>query len=380
MSTDTDTQNYALAIYAPGRKQAAPVVYDLTSASIDIGSAEDNHIVLSGPDIEPYHLAVRQFGSGAYVLVDLTVANRHEEAIWLERRSDDTLYCPEHGKLLRQTTEKECCLLCGEREHSIWLLRRLHPGDIFPIGKSFKATVLSQISPRQNVVGNSEASSPWPDTHWLENPPHPPTIMVGEEKLTVIERSYPFDDSNLWGWYPSETPFPVFIHHRANRFVTKHAVQNQNREIGGLLLGRVYRDPLDNITYPIITDAIPARFATEARGHLTFTRQTWLDLMRQREERHPGKEVVGWYHTHPGLDIFLSEWDLMIHRHFFRHTWQVALVVDPHQDAGGFFVWAGEDILDPQQPHQLFKVADLEDENLEAPPARIRIKLGSHAT
>jgi proteasome lid subunit RPN8/RPN11 len=102
--------------------------------------------------------------------------------------------------------------------------------------------------------------------------------------------------------------------------------------------------------------------------------------MRQREERHPNKEVVGWYHTHPGLDIFLSEWDLMIHRNFFRQEWQVALVVDPHQDAGGFFVWAGEDILDPQQPHQLFKVADLEDENLEAPRTRIRIKLGEYTS
>ncbi|MBN1429046.1 MAG: Mov34/MPN/PAD-1 family protein [Anaerolineae bacterium] len=378
MTTGTLAQGYALAIYAPGRKQAPPVVYDLTSASIDIGSAEDNHIVLSEPDVAPYHLAVRRLDSGVYVLVDISVTGRHSEAVWQEQRGGDSLYCPEHGQLPKHSDTRRCPM-CGERERSLWLLRPLQPGDVFPIGARFRATVLSQLSPRQNIEGGSAAPSPWPDAHWLENPPHPP-LTVGAESLTVIERGYPFDDSNLWGWNPPEAPFPVFIHHRANRFVAKHAGYNRNREIGGLLLGRVCRDPLDDVLYPVITNAIPARFATESRGQLTFTRETWLDLTRQREERHPGKEVVGWYHTHPGLDIFLSEWDLMIHRHFFRREWQVALVVDPHQEAGGFFVWAGEDILDPHQPHRLFRVADFEDENPDAPRTRIRIKLGEYTS
>jgi proteasome lid subunit RPN8/RPN11 len=377
MATSMAARSYALAIYAPGRKQAPPVVYDLTGASIDIGSAEDNHIVLSEPDVEPYHLAVRQMGPELCVLVDLSVASRLGEAIWLERQSKDNLYCSEHGRLSR-LTEAAHCPLCGDQPRALWLLRPLQPGDVFPIGARFRATVLSQISPRQNIAGSSAALSPWPDVRWLENPPNPPTLLTSDESLKVIDRAYPFDDSNLWGWNPPESPFPVFIHHRANRFVARHASQNQNREIGGLLLGRVCRDPIDDMLYPIISDAIPARYATEARGHLTFTRQTWLDFMRQREERHPNKEVLGWYHTHPGLDIFLSEWDLMIHRHFFRHEWQVALVVDPHQDAGGFFVWLGEDILDPQQPHQLFRVADFDEDNMEAPRTRIRIKLGEH--
>jgi hypothetical protein len=68
--------------------------------------------------------------------------------------------------------------------------------------------------------------------------------------------------------------------------------------------------------------------------------------------------------------------DLFIHRNFFRQPWQVALVVDPQQKAAGFFVWSGDDLLEPQRPYQLFRVAELEDERMKSPRHRVRIKLG----
>jgi pSer/pThr/pTyr-binding forkhead associated (FHA) protein len=67
---------YALAIRAVGAVRAAPVVYDVNGASIEIGSAEDNHIVLNGPGVEPYHLTIRQDGSRLYVMVDQATARR----------------------------------------------------------------------------------------------------------------------------------------------------------------------------------------------------------------------------------------------------------------------------------------------------------------
>jgi proteasome lid subunit RPN8/RPN11 len=351
------------------------VVYDLTGASIDIGSAEDNHIVLSGPGVEPYHLAVRQIDSRLCALVDLHVAHKQQEETWLNRQGDDALYCPEHGRLAR-LAETDCCPLCGESTRPLWLLRSLRAGDIFAIGAGFKATVLSQATPRGGMQpGQLSTDSPWPDSDWLKNPPHQPTFRVTEETHIRRGQAYPLDDSNLWAWDPPESPFPVFMHQRATRFVTAHAVHNANREVGGLLLGHINQTQ-DGLVYPVITHAIAARFATEARGHLTFTHQTWLDLIRQREEHFPNREVIGWYHTHPGLGIFLSDWDLLIQRHFFRQPWQVALVIDPRQIAAGFFVWANGDVLDPQEPHQLFRIADLDDGGSVEHRARVRIKLG----
>lgn len=376
MATGATSQNYALAIYTPDRKtKVMPVVYDLTGASIDIGSSEDNHIVLSGPGVEPYHLAVRQINTRLCALVDLGTAQKHGEAIWLQRRGDDTLYCPEHGQLTH-SVQTDHCPLCADTPRPLWLLRTLQPGDIFPIGESFKATVLSQVIPKQAIEGEAlPTSSPWPDTQWLVSPPHDPTLMIAEQGHIHEQQDYPLDDANMWAWDPPESPFPVFMHQRAMRFMTTHAIGNGNREVGGLLLGQINRTN-DGLVYPVITHAIQARFATEARGHLTFTHRTWLDLIRQREEHYPDREVVGWYHTHPGLDIFLSEWDLMIHRHFFRQPWQVALVIDPHIHAAGFFVWGEKDIIDPQEPHQLFRIADLDEEKSVEQRGRVRIKLG----
>ena len=86
MPTSTSLPTYALAIYAPARKGVTPVVYDLTGDSVEIGSAENNHIVLTGPGVEPYHLAMRQIGSQLCALVDLHTARRHGEGFWLKRR------------------------------------------------------------------------------------------------------------------------------------------------------------------------------------------------------------------------------------------------------------------------------------------------------
>lgn len=358
-----------MAIQPVGSTYVAPVVYDLRGVSTDIGSAEDNDIVLKGPGVEPYHLALRQMSEQLVLMVDWSLARR-EGITWRERRDDDRLFCDKHGTLPPNLGR---CPRCSKKDAVCWLIRPLHGGDVFPIGQGFEGTVMSQTRGIDAPMEDITAPNPrWPNPLLLEQ-------AAGrelDEGAGISERPYPFDDSNLWVWSPAESPLLVFMHQRANHFVTRHAYQNADREIGGVLLGDVYSNPEDGVVFPVITHAVPARFATEARGHLTFTHDTWRDLNRYREAYHPEKRVVGWYHTHPGLDIFLSQMDLFIHRNFFREAWQVALVIDPHQDLGGFFVWADGDLLDPQQPHQLFRIAEMDDDFAEGHRSRIRIKLG----
>ena len=365
-------RNYALAIHATGVRQGTPIVYELAADSIEIGSAGNNHIVLDGPGVEPYHLAVRWMDAELYLLIRTTTV----DITGMGQRSDDIFYCAEHGKIARLTAEDQCPF-CRAAIQPIWLLRRLLPGDSFPIGEGFEADVLSQGQPNQvEDLAYDQGTSSWPDNRWLENPPHPKEHRYPEAQFIAEKRSYPQEDSNLWVWNPPETPFPVFIHQRVNRWVTHHAIHNDDREVGGLLLGDVYQDTDTGTVYPVITHAIPARFAREERGHLTFTRETWLELHDKIQEQHPEQQIVGWYHTHPGLDIFLSEWDLFIHRNFFNQPWQVALVVDPARYEAGLFVWADDEILDPLHPHQLFRVADLDGYPPVERRAQVRIKLG----
>lgn len=371
MTSLTLYPNYALAIRSLEPGQFAPVVYELNGSSTEIGTAEDNHIVLDGMGVEPYHLALRQIGAELVLMVDWSLA-RQEGPIWKERHPGDRLYCASHGTI---PEEMGSCPRCDPDDSLMWLVRPIQAGDTFPIGQSFEATVLSQGKSKYEHQVEHD-SSPWPDLARLSSSALRPAVQITSDPDVIEDRPYPIDDSNLWLWSPPDSPLPIFIHQRANRYVSRHACRNSDREVGGVLLGHVYRDPGDDLLYPVITDAVVARFATEARGHLTFTHETWRDLNRQREKHFPNKRVVGWYHTHPGLDIFLSQMDLFVHRNFFRQPWQVAMVIDPRQDLGGFFVWSGGDLLDPQKPHQLFRTADLEEEHTGERRGRVRIKLG----
>ncbi len=119
----------------------------------------------------------------------------------------------------------------------------------------------------------------------------------------------------------------VFVTQRAYQKVNEHADSTLDLEVGGMLVGQVC----------LSTD-------------LTFTSNTLANLLNRLEEEYPDKQIVGWYHTHPGLSVFLSSMDVWLHTHFFPESWHVALVVDPYISHGGFFCYAdgGADYLNPK--------------------------------
>ncbi len=118
--------------------------------------------------------------------------------------------------------------------------------------------------------------------------------------------------------------------------VYPHVFEHHDREVGGVLVGRAARHGGP----PLITGAIPAIQADERRDSLTFTQDAWEHVHRTLDTQFPPEEqIVGWYHSHPGFGIFLSEHDLFIHRNFFSGPSQIALVVDPHAMTEGVFVW-----------------------------------------
>jgi proteasome lid subunit RPN8/RPN11 len=56
----------------------------------------------------------------------------------------------------------------------------------------------------------------------------------------------------------------------------------------------------------------------------------------------PGSNVIGWYHTHPGMGAFLSPTDLRTQQLYFQSRWQIAVVIDPvRRETRIFFGAAG---------------------------------------
>lgn|GEM_PF-2265104 len=164
-------------------------------------------------------------------------------------------------------------------------------------------------------------------------------IRIGDE----IRDDVPFGNPDLqpdrhkaWG-RPGLDSVRVVMGQRAYEQVNQHALSEPSREVGGILLGKVYRH--EGATYVDVIETLRAPTNNAGATHITFTPDSWSEMNKARDMRFPSLRVVGWYHTHPRMDIFLSADDQFLHRNFFPEPWQVALVVEPHKHLGGFFTW-----------------------------------------
>lgn len=131
--------------------------------------------------------------------------------------------------------------------------------------------------------------------------------------------------------------YPVVIKRSALYEVYRHGRTTTDVEVCGVLVGDVYRDEVGAFLY--VDAVVRGEHAAHQAAQVTFTSETWSHIQQMMETHHPGKRIVGWYHTHPGFGIFLSEMDLFIHRNFFNLPWQAALVYDPCAEQEGVFIW-----------------------------------------
>jgi proteasome lid subunit RPN8/RPN11 len=136
---------------------------------------------------------------------------------------------------------------------------------------------------------------------------------------------------------------PIVIYESVLEHILEFSQTDLRRELGGFLVGQVGEDPVPHVE---IRRFIPAVETRQEQTSITFTHETWAALTRQIDTHFPTERVVGWQHTHPGFGIFLSSYDVFIHRHFFAAAWQIALVVDPRQQEFGFFQWRQSQIVD----------------------------------
>jgi proteasome lid subunit RPN8/RPN11 len=107
-------------------------------------------------------------------------------------------------------------------------------------------------------------------------------------------------------------------------------------ELGGVFIGDYFEDS-DGETCVIIEDIIIAEFVKASITHLTFTSETWQEINNTLEEKHSGKKITGWFHSHPGHSVFMSGYDKFIQENFFNQPFMTAYVYDPVRNERGFF-------------------------------------------
>jgi len=119
-----------------------------------------------------------------------------------------------------------------------------------------------------------------------------------------------------------------------------HVFSDLQHEVGGFLLGRRQEDGRLHITHAIAASEAEGRTAS-----VTFTQDDWANVHAEVDARGGTEQIIGWYHSHPGFGIFLSEFDLFIHRNFFGDPAQVAYVIDPHAGREGLFGWRDGEVV-----------------------------------
>lgn len=127
----------------------------------------------------------------------------------------------------------------------------------------------------------------------------------------------------------------------AYRQVVTHLSEDTSREHGGFLLGYETWSEEARAAVVVVEHAIPAKFTSGTPVRLTFTKESWrnLDEITEKLSQNGHRPIrVGWYHSHPNISIFLSHWDLDVCKEFDRRQNPIALVVDPVNRRGGFFV------------------------------------------
>jgi len=113
--------------------------------------------------------------------------------------------------------------------------------------------------------------------------------------------------------------------------VVEHAKSKGHEEVVGVLIGSVIGQTV------VVEDAITGRIeSTATRAVLppdTIARIA-DDILKQRIQGN----IVGWYHSHPGYGIFMSNVDIATQTKLQQFSpYVTALIIDPSTDQVGFF-------------------------------------------
>jgi len=105
--------------------------------------------------------------------------------------------------------------------------------------------------------------------------------------------------------------------------ILKHSLTNLEREVIGLLIGKMQGQVLE------IWDAVTGEQYGK-QGFVELNEEIQAEIAEKLQKERKGLTIVGWYHSHPGLGVFLSGTDISTQKIYQKlYPKAVALVIDP---------------------------------------------------
>lgn|GEM_PF-1704449 len=122
----------------------------------------------------------------------------------------------------------------------------------------------------------------------------------------------------------------IYITNECHEHIITHLNSDITNELGGLLLGDIYRFSYSvEHNYPffsVITNSIESLNFRNTSVSLHMGTELWS---RAQEYIDKGKSVIGWYHSHPNLGAFFSCTDRATQKAFFNNPFSLGVVIDP---------------------------------------------------
>ena len=141
-------------------------------------------------------------------------------------------------------------------------------------------------------------------------------------------------------------PFQVYIARDALKRALRHTetgYAETGGEVAGALIGSLQQDAASGITFVEINETVPVRsFSANFDVAIDPTEWSKAEDITQQPQFRGRCVIVGWYHSHPNIGIFLSAVDLNTQATHFGVPWQIAIVIDPvRMEIGAFNGQAG---------------------------------------
>ena len=130
----------------------------------------------------------------------------------------------------------------------------------------------------------------------------------------------------------------VLIRRDAYSKAVDHLRTDLKSELGGLLCGEALYDSELELYLVVVEVVLPALHGEGTAISFSYTPEAWEAMLPGWLEMNPDWTVVGSYHSHPGLGVFLSSVDRTTQVEVFPHDWQIAMVMDPIANTCGLFI------------------------------------------
>jgi hypothetical protein len=165
-----------------------------------------------------------------------------------------------------------------------------------------------------------------------------PVPLRDAEMRSFMESAVAFDD-------PDAAEVPVFFPRGILNEMARLTRAAAPKEVGGILLGHLHRDPASGEIFIEVTAQVQAREAQSELTKLTFTAETWTAVRAAIDLRRRDELIMGWWHCHSFLQetckdcekyknrtcsasaAFMSSQDCALHRTIFPRAYSLSVVL-----------------------------------------------------